>query len=102
MAGGKGGDWRKQADTHKMSSEEVKAAGLEGSRRPPGHNPGEVLHQRSKLPYSTTTMAVTGFLITAAVGYMVLYSKKKPEADAVDVAKVATNTAQPSDTHPRR
>ncbi|CAN0913567.1 hypothetical protein LINGRAHAP2_LOCUS28014 [Linum grandiflorum] len=47
-------------------------------------------------------MAVTGFLITAAVGYMVLYSKKKPEADAVDVAKVATNTAQPSDTHPRR
>lgn len=33
-------EWRKMADTHKMSPEEVKKAGVESSRRPPGHNPG--------------------------------------------------------------
>lgn len=95
-------EWRKTADTHKMSPEEVKAAGLEGSKRPPGYNPGEILHQRRKLPFSQTVMAITGLLITASVGYMVLYATKKPEATAVDVAKVATNTADPGDTHPRK
>ncbi|KAJ8751899.1 hypothetical protein K2173_026113 [Erythroxylum novogranatense] len=79
-------EWRKRADTHKMSPEEVRAAGVEGSKRPPGG----LLHQRRKLPFSTTTMAVTGFLITATIGYMVLYAKKKPEATAKDVARVAT------------
>jgi hypothetical protein len=39
-------EWRKMADTHKMKPEDVKAAGVEGSKRPPGHNPGGVLHQR--------------------------------------------------------
>ncbi|CAL1353090.1 unnamed protein product [Linum trigynum] len=102
MAGGGEGDWRKQADTHKMSSEEVKAAGVEGSKRPPGQNPGGVLHQRRKMPFSTPTMAAAGFLVVAGIGYMVLYAKKKPEADARDVARVATNTADPRDTHPRR
>ncbi|KAJ4838938.1 hypothetical protein Tsubulata_042301 [Turnera subulata] len=94
--------WRKNAETHKMSPEEVKAAGVEGSKRPPGHNPGGILHQRRKLPFSTTTMAVAGFLITAAVGYSVLYVKKKPEASAGDVARVVTGTADPKDTHPRK
>jgi hypothetical protein len=46
-------------------------------------------------------MAVTGFGITAALGYMVLYAKKKPEASASDVAKVATGAGDPKDTHPR-
>ncbi|GMY29171.1 Transmembrane protein [Fagus crenata] len=39
-------EWRKMADTQKMKPEDVKAAGVEGSKRPPGHNPGGVLHQR--------------------------------------------------------
>ncbi|KAG6739205.1 hypothetical protein POTOM_056794 [Populus tomentosa] len=89
------------AVTHKMSSEEVRRTGAEGFKRPPGNNPGEVLHQRRKLPFSTATMAVTGFGITAAIGYMVLYAKKKPEASAGDVTKVATGAADPKDTHPR-
>ncbi|KAH7574043.1 hypothetical protein ACOSQ2_008324 [Xanthoceras sorbifolium] len=85
-----------------MSPEEVKKAGLEGSRRPPGHNPGGVLHQRRNMPFSNTTMAAAGFLIVATVGYLTLYAKKKPEATAGDVAKVSTNVARPEDTHPRK
>ncbi|CAI9086968.1 OLC1v1020913C1 [Oldenlandia corymbosa var. corymbosa] len=95
-------DWRKNADTHKMSPEDVKRAGLEGSKRPPGQNPGGILHQRRSLPYSPMTMALIGLAITGSIAYFTLYSKKKPEATAGDVARVATNTADPADTRPRK
>ncbi|KAG2700344.1 hypothetical protein I3843_07G225500 [Carya illinoinensis] len=99
-----GGDeeWRKTADTHKMKPEDVKAAGLEGSKRPPGQHPGEVLHQRSRLPFSYKTMAIGGLLITASIAYFTLYLKKKPEASARDVAKVTIGAAEPEDTRPRK
>ncbi|XP_057540624.1 uncharacterized protein LOC130818469 [Amaranthus tricolor] len=92
--------WRKTADTHKMNPEHVKAAGVEASQRPPGHGraPGEVLHQRRRLPFSYTSMTIAGFAISAIIGYTVLYSKKKAEVDAADVARVAINTAQPQNT----
>ncbi|PKI34002.1 hypothetical protein CRG98_045620 [Punica granatum] len=90
------------ADTHKMSPEEERAAGVEASRRPPGHHPGGILHQRRELPYSFKTITVAGILITGAVGYLTLYLLKKPEASAGDVAKVATGMAKPEDTHPRK
>ncbi|XP_077222877.1 uncharacterized protein LOC143856520 [Tasmannia lanceolata] len=80
-------DEKKNADTHMMGNEEIKKHGVEGSKRPPGHNPGGVLHQRSNLPYSPMKMAVAGFLIVTTIGYITLYSKKKPEATAGDVAK---------------
>ncbi|GAB4833554.1 hypothetical protein Ancab_031797 [Ancistrocladus abbreviatus] len=95
-------EWRKNVDTHMMSPENVKAAGVEASKRPPGHNPGEVLHQRRRLPYSYSAMALAGLAITFAVGYVVLYAKKKPETTASDVGKVATGTAKPEDTRPRK
>ncbi|KAF8017568.1 hypothetical protein BT93_H2676 [Corymbia citriodora subsp. variegata] len=84
-------DWRKTADTHKMSPEEVRAARVEVSKRPPGHGPqpGEVLQQRHGLPYSFPAIAIAGLLI-------------KPEADARDVAKVAAGVARPEDTRPRK
>ncbi|CAL2233518.1 unnamed protein product [Prunus armeniaca] len=100
MAGNE--DWRKTADTTKMSAEEVKRAGVEASKRPPGYNPGGVLHQRRKLPFSPTAMAITGFFITGVIGYFTLYHLKKPEASAGDVARVATNVAEPEHTHPRK
>lgn len=95
-------EWRKMADTHKMKPEDVKAAGVEGSKRPPGQNPGEVLHQRRNFPYSYKTMAIGGLLISAAIRYFTLYVKKKPEATAKDVGKVIVGAAKPEDTHPRK
>ncbi|TMW95565.1 hypothetical protein EJD97_008657 [Solanum chilense] len=95
-------EWRKMAETHKMSPEEVKKAGVESSKRPPGHNPGTVLHQRGRLPYSITTMTIVGLGIAGVVWYGTMYAMKKPEASAVDVAKVATGVGGPKDTHPRK
>ncbi|KAK7320650.1 hypothetical protein VNO77_30314 [Canavalia gladiata] len=94
MGGGEG-EWKK------MSGEQAQG---EASKRPPppGHGATEVLHQRKSLPFSYTTMTVAGLLITAAVGYSVLYAKKKPEATAKDVAKVSVGVAKPEDTHPRK
>ncbi|XP_022732279.1 uncharacterized protein LOC111286527 [Durio zibethinus] len=89
-------DWKKK----RRYPEEVRAAGVETSKRPSGHHPGEVLHQRRKLPVPMTTMLIGGLLITAAIGYSVLYSRKKREASALDVATVATGVAEPSDTRP--
>ncbi|KAL7122306.1 hypothetical protein ACP275_01G037600 [Erythranthe tilingii] len=100
MAGNE--EWRKNADTHKMSPEEVKSAGVEASKRPPGSSPGGILHQRRSLPYSLTTITLVGFAVTGAVWYFTLYTKKKPEATAADVARVATGMANPEDTRPRK
>ncbi|PWA41001.1 hypothetical protein CTI12_AA557520 [Artemisia annua] len=101
MGGGTEQDWRKMADTTKMSPEEVKNLGVESSKRPPGHNPGGVLHQHRSMPFSLTTMTVVGFLMAAGIGYGVLYAYKKPEASALDVAKVTAGVADASNTHPR-
>ncbi|CAL5206290.1 unnamed protein product [Lathyrus oleraceus] len=98
-------DWRTNAETHNMSSEQVKAAGVDDSKRPPGSSHGSgrnVLHQRKSLPFNYSTMAVAGLLITGAVGYSVLYAKKKPEATAGDVARVSVGVADPEDTHPKK
>ncbi|KAL2544656.1 hypothetical protein Fot_13889 [Forsythia ovata] len=100
MAGNE--DWRKNADTHKMSPEEVKRAGVEASKRPPGNNPGGVLHQRRRLPYSPFTIVLGGLAIAGAIWYFTLYTKKKPEATAREVAKVSVGAADPKDTHPRK
>ncbi|KAG4962691.1 hypothetical protein JHK82_039381 [Glycine max] len=75
-------------------------AQAEASKRPPGHGATEVLHQKKSLPFSFTTMTIAGLLITAAVGYSVLYVKKKPEASAKDVTKVSVGVAKPEETHP--
>ncbi|KAF4370438.1 hypothetical protein F8388_016175 [Cannabis sativa] len=65
-----------------------------------GQNSTEALHQRSKLPYCPMRMALGGFAIAMTLGYFTLYSKKKPEATALDVAKVATGTSSPENTRP--
>lgn len=95
-------EWKKMADTHKMSPEEVKAAGVEASKRPPGHNPGGVLHQRRSLPYNYATMTLAGLAITGVIAYFTLYTMKNPEATPVDVAKVTVGVAEPEDTRPKK
>ncbi|KAB1205997.1 hypothetical protein CJ030_MR7G025711 [Morella rubra] len=83
--------------------EQVKAEGAKQMKGPsPGQHSTEALHQRRKLPYSPARMAIGGFAITAILGYLVLYSKKKPEASAMDVAKVTTGVSHPGNTHPRQ
>ncbi|XP_047966797.1 uncharacterized protein LOC125211136 [Salvia hispanica] len=101
MAGNE--EWRKNADTHKMSPEEVRRSGVEASKRPPGsgHHPGEVLHQRRSLPFGPMYIILAGSALAASVWYFTLYAKKKPEATAADVAKVAAGVAEPEDTKPR-
>ncbi|XP_072993934.1 uncharacterized protein [Typha latifolia] len=96
MPGSNTEEWRRNADTHKMSPEGVKAAGVEASKRPPGHHPGEVLHQRRSMPYSTTTMAIGGFAIVAAIGYLTLYFKSKPGTTPTDVVKAISAPDAPS------
>ncbi|CAI0427558.1 unnamed protein product [Linum tenue] len=58
----------------------------------------EVLQQRSGLPKCPVKMAVVGAVIAAGLGYTVLFAKKKPEATALDVAKVASGGNPPSAT----
>jgi len=79
-----------------------KAAGVGGEKRPPGHQPGEVLHQRKSVPFTPLRFAIGGVAFAAVLGYCTLYTKKKPEATALDVAKVATGVASPDNTRPRK
>ncbi|XP_073020837.1 uncharacterized protein [Primulina huaijiensis] len=95
-------DWRKNADTHKMSTEEMKKTGVDASKRPPGHNPGGVLHQRRGLPYSPYVMAAGGVAVVGTIWYFTIYLHKKPEASARDVAKVSAGVAEPEQTRPRK
>ncbi len=50
-------------------SDDIKVAGVEGSKRPPSQHPGEVVHQRPTFRYSYTTMAIRGLIITTVVRY---------------------------------
>ncbi|KAF6172822.1 hypothetical protein GIB67_034674 [Kingdonia uniflora] len=67
------------------------------NRPPPGKQPGEVLHQRRNLPSSPLRMAAVGFVVISTIGYLTLYSKKKPKVSALEVPKVATGVTD-SDT----
>ena len=44
--------WRANADTHKMTPEDVEKLGLQQSKKPPGKHPGTTLHQRGRLGIS--------------------------------------------------
>ncbi|KAH6819228.1 hypothetical protein C2S51_002831 [Perilla frutescens var. frutescens] len=61
----------------------------------------DVLHQRKKMGFCPAKAAIGGFAFLAAIGYLTLYSKKKPEASALDVAKVGSGTATPQNARPR-
>ncbi|GMH22813.1 hypothetical protein Nepgr_024656 [Nepenthes gracilis] len=78
------------------------AGGVEAEKRSPAHQPGEVLHQRRSLPLRPIKMAMGGVAAAAVIGYFVLFSKKKPEATATDLARVITGTATPDHTRPRK
>lgn len=62
----------------------------------------DVLHQRGTLPKCPMKLAIGGVAAAAVLGFLTLFSKKKPEATAVDVAKVTVGIAGPENTHPRK
>ncbi|KAL8145309.1 hypothetical protein AgCh_003486 [Apium graveolens] len=65
-------------------------------------------HSHQALPPSTKgtsnpkMVLFGGVAVLAGIAYTILYSHKKPEATASDVAKVASGTAGPEHTHPRK
>ncbi|MCD7451413.1 hypothetical protein HAX54_011721 [Datura stramonium] len=61
----------------------------------------EVLNQTRKMPFSPVKAAVGGFAVAMTLAYFTLYTKKKPEASAMDVARVVTGTSRPEHTRPR-
>ncbi|WJX96795.1 hypothetical protein P8452_77954 [Trifolium repens] len=70
------------------------------NQAPPRPHSTEVLHQRKKAPFCPMRMAIGGFAAISVLGYFVLYANKKPEASALDVAKVSSGVAHPDNTHP--
>ncbi|GFP94116.1 hypothetical protein PHJA_001556000 [Phtheirospermum japonicum] len=80
-----------------------KGGGYQGTPRTTSatQHSSEVLHQRSKMPLCPARMAVGGIAVAAVLGYLTLYTKKKPEATALDVARVATGMATTENTRPR-
>ena len=82
----------------------MKMAGNENQamkETPPRPHSTDVLHQRKKVPFCPMRMAIGGFAAISVLGYFVLFANKKPEASALDVAKVSTGMAHPENTHPR-
>ncbi|CAH9086568.1 unnamed protein product [Cuscuta epithymum] len=67
----------------------------------PGQQHTGVLNQTRRLSVCPAKMAVGGLAVAVTIGYFTLYSNKKPEATAIDVARVATGTGTPSNTRPR-
>ena len=68
-----------------------------------GMHQGQALHQTSKgAPKSPIRMMLGGFVVIGTLAYFTLYAHKKPEATALDVAKVTTGTANTENTRPRK
>ncbi|OVA01332.1 hypothetical protein BVC80_1797g15 [Macleaya cordata] len=83
-----------------MRSQEVKRAGTAEVSK--SIHTGEVLHQRRNIPFCPMRMAVVGVLVVSTIGYFTLYTQKKPEASAHEVAKVATSVANANTVHSRK
>nr|XP_009787250.1 PREDICTED: uncharacterized protein LOC104235228 [Nicotiana sylvestris] len=79
------------------------AAGNQTSPKLPSatHMNTEVLNQTRKMSFCPAKAAIGGFAVAMTLAYFTLYSKKKPEATAMDVARVATGTSTTEHTRPR-
>ncbi|KAL3535120.1 hypothetical protein ACH5RR_003581 [Cinchona calisaya] len=77
------------------------AASQTSPKLPSAHHSSEVLHQTRKLPCSPAKLAIGGCAFVATLAYFTLFSHKKAEATALDVARVTTGTSNPANSPPR-
>ncbi|KAL2635172.1 hypothetical protein R1flu_006651 [Riccia fluitans] len=73
--------WKTNADTTKMSPEEVSKLNLHSSKRPPGQSPGGVLHQQSGGGLSRAgsyPVALAGVMVLAGVATWAYYRSTHP------------------------
>lgn len=68
----------------------------------PGNMNTEVLNQTRRMPFAPAKAVGGGLAIVMSIVYFTLYVKKKPEASAMDVARVVTGTSNPEHTRPRK
>ena len=67
---------KKRFDTTKMSPEELKELNLEGARKPPGQNPGGVLHQQGGQGLSRAgryPVVLAGLAVVVGLGTLYYY-----------------------------
>ncbi|KAK9160330.1 hypothetical protein Syun_006671 [Stephania yunnanensis] len=67
-----------------------------------GNTPGEVLQQTRNLRGCPVKIAMVGVALVTTIGYLTLYSKKKPEVTALEVAKVTAGITDDDTTRPRK
>jgi hypothetical protein len=71
------------ADTSKMSPEEVNKLNLHGAKRPPGQSPGGVLHQTGDpatfIKPTRYPLAIAAVLAVAGIGSYVYFRSSHPE-----------------------
>jgi hypothetical protein len=71
------------ADTTKMSPEEIQKLGLQGAKRPPGQSPGGVLHQGGGNRAGRFPLVLGGLLVAVGIGTFTYYRSSHPEAGGV-------------------
>ncbi|KAG7615535.1 Peptidase C1A papain C-terminal [Arabidopsis thaliana x Arabidopsis arenosa] len=100
----------KEASTEQVMVQETSSASTRENRQrremagpaQAAKQSSEVLGQRKSLGICPLRAAAVGAVIIGGIGYVVLYSKKKPEASAGDVAKVMSGVGgTPENTRPR-
>ncbi|CAM6101240.1 unnamed protein product [Calypogeia fissa] len=75
---------KSNADTSKLSHEEIERHNLQGSKRPPGKSPGGVLHQQGGAGLKNAgryPMALYTVLVLAGVGSFMYYRSTHPNPD---------------------
>ncbi|KAJ7543849.1 hypothetical protein O6H91_09G055400 [Diphasiastrum complanatum] len=76
--------WKTNADTTKMSQEEIEQLNLRSSKRPPGHSPGGVLHQQGGVGIRLVAaypLTLAGVIVVAGLASWAYYHSQTPRQE---------------------